>query len=903
MNTSKNRKCQILFAWQQCLVVTFSLLLSVQQVSAEEKDAPAKDKNAPPDYTKGEALVSPTDQTLWALGSTGAFGGFWYRQPRMIQIAIVNAGTPADGKLKVCDVILGVGTSTNFTSDAHRALSSAITDAEKSTGKLVLTVWRPVTTTVIKDRGKKGKVPTLEIVKPISGQVQQVTLNLPVKRAYSATSPWNCEKTKFLVNDAAESIVKREGKNRLQGGFADNLDALGLLATGNPKYLPQVAKLAQEQAKACEAFDIMGGPGISSWQGGYLNLFLTEYYLLTKDEKVLPGIKALSEYMAYGQSAVGTWSHVMANVQGNGLYGPSATYGSMNSASLPIAISLVLAQKCGITTQPVNDAVNRSRKFYKFYVDKGCIPYGENPPSFYHDNNGKNSMAAVFYDLLGDKEATKYFARMTLASHNTREVGHTGHFFAWQWGAPAAARGGPAAAHVFVEKTRYFTELERRADGSCVYQPALKGANKYLGCSTTGQRLMQHCLPRKVLYITGKVDSCIPPFTSEEIKDAVDAATFNPKGLPVKELVAKLGSWSLIVRQKAAEELGTREDDVVSELITMLDSPNRYARYGAATALHSCGRNSEKAVDALVNKIENDKDMTLRYFAVKALMIPERDRNNPKPNMLGSASKKAVPALLKIASTYDPEGDPNRMISSQIAEMFFYSGRVRGFEGFYPDGKGTETLDRKLLIPAMKAWLIVPDGGARSMASNTYDDLKEDDLNQLWPEIYLGAKYQAPSNAMFAGAVRDNGMKMLAKNRFEEGLPMALEYLYQSGWGKFGRVPNAFDALSNYGSIMKPYLEEMRTKEYEKYIKGRESGEVKACKAAWQKILDNIDKEIELRSIKPFLDASGVKEPVKVFPPNKDGSPRKVVQTKEEGEEDEKTPEEFQPKKGGQTEE
>lgn len=877
------------------MVITGSLLLSAYQVSAAEKKAPARDKNTPPDYTKGEDPAKDNDVLAWALGSTGAYGTFWYRAPRQIQISHIQGGTPADGKLKMSDVILGVGASTTFTSDAHRVLSSAITEAEASNGKLVLTVWRPVTKIVIKDRGKKGKVPTLVLEQPVSGQVLKMTLSLPVKGAYSATSPWNCEKAKVLVTDAAESVVK----GGLKGGRCDNLDALGLLATGDKKYLPQVATYARKVAKWCEDFDIINGPGTSSWDGGYMNIFLTEYYLLSKDEKVLPGIKALSEFMAYGQSGVGTWSHGMAEVQRHGLYGPSAVYGSMNSASLPIAISLVLAQKCGITTQPVNDAVNRSRKFYKFYVDKGCVPYGENPPSHYHDSNGKNSMAAVFFDLLGDKEATKYFARMTLASYNTRESGHTGHFFAWQWGALAAARGGPAAAQAFVEKTRYFTELERRADGYCVYQPMLKGANKYMGNSTTGQRLMQHCLPRKVLYITGKVDACIPPFTSDEVKDALDAATFDPKGLPVKELLAKLGSWSLIVRQKAAEELGTREDDVVDELIAMLDSTNHYARYGAATGLHFCGRKSGKAVDALVNKIENDKDMALRHFAVNALKIPEHDRNNPRPNILGSSSKQAVPALLRIAGTYDPEGDPNRMISSQLAEMFFYSGRVRGFDGFFPEGKGTETLDRKLLISAMKAWLIVPDGGARSLASNAYDDLKEEDLNQLWPEIYFGAKYQAPANAMFAGGVRDNGMKMLAKYRFEEGLPMALEYLYQRGWGKFGRVPNAFDALSNYGSIMKPHLEEMRTREYEKYIKGREPAEVKACKAAWQKIHDNIDKKVELRSIQPFLDAAGVKDPVKVFPPNKDGSPRKMAQPKEE----DQTPEEFKPKEAGQGEE
>ncbi len=94
---------------------------------------------------------------------------------------------------------------------------------------------------------------------------------------------------------------------------------------------------------------------------------------------------------------------------------------------------------------------------------------------------------------------------MTLASHDTLEGGHTGHFFGTQWGVLGASRGGPVAAHTFAKNTRWFTELERRVDGSSVYQYQLKGDHhKYGGWSTSGQRLLQHYLPRKALYITGK---------------------------------------------------------------------------------------------------------------------------------------------------------------------------------------------------------------------------------------------------------------------------------------------------------------------------------------------------------------------------------------------------------------
>lgn len=854
--------------------------------------AKAKQASSEPDYTRGEPPVQP--HSPWALGATGTFGHIWPGDQRMIQIESVATGSPADGKLQELDVILGVispkvspgprvpvddtcrrpgcgasgkaGHCGHFTWEARMTLSAAITEAEKESGKLVLNVWRPQTDRVtVPPQSRKAKPTTKLVLKqPLSATIVQVTLTLPRKGTFSASSPWKCEKAEALIADAAQAIVK-EG---LKGGIPGDLNALGLLSTGDEKYLPMVRDYARAQAKACEGLDIMGDKGIGSWHGGYRNILLTEYYLLTKDEAVLPGIRALSKYLAYGQSGVGTWSHGMADVRKNGLYGPSAAYGAMNAASLPCAISLGLAQKCGVTTKPVNEAVLRSRSFYLYYVNKGTIPYGEHPPALCHDSNGKNSMAAVFFDLLGDKEATQYFTRMTLASSYDREGGHTGHFFAWQWGALGASRGGPAAAQAFARNTRWFTELERRADGSSVYQYQLKGdPHKYAGWATTGQRLMQHCLPRKVLYLTGKVDSCIPPFTVAEVKEALDAGTFDPKGLSVKELLAALGNWSRVVRQAAAEELGEREEDVVAPLTAMLDSPNRFARYGACTALRYCGRKSDQAVAAVVEKIEKDKDMTSRFFAVYALPLPRGGEGRGSPNALGSAAKKATPALLKIAAVYDPEQDAMRMLSGAISEIFFYGGNAQNYTGFFPDGKGTESLDRELLLPAMKAWLVNPDGRARSAASDVYKHLSEKDLEPLWAEIYYAAKYQAPANAMFANGVRANGFLVLAQNRFEEGLPLGLEYLYQDGWGKFGRVPAAFNALAEYGSAMKPYLEEMRTREYEPYVKGRKPKEVKKCQTAWQKLMDNINKKVELRSLKPFLDASSMKPPEKVFPP------------------------------------
>jgi hypothetical protein len=43
--------------------------------------------------------------------------------------------------------------------------------------------------------------------------------------------------------------------------------------------------------------------------------------------------------------------------------------------------------------------------------------------------NGKSPQAAVMFDLAGEKGPAEYFTRLTVASENQLEAGHTGHFF------------------------------------------------------------------------------------------------------------------------------------------------------------------------------------------------------------------------------------------------------------------------------------------------------------------------------------------------------------------------------------------------------------------------------------------------------------------------------------------
>ena len=295
-----------------------------------------------PDYTKGKKLEG---NTYWALGPTGLIGYIWSKRGNtsdtwMILIKEVHKGSPADGKIQVGDVIMGVGTA--FKADARKTLSAAITEAEKSENKgaLKLLVWR---------KGKTGVI----------------SLKLPVRGTFSKTAPYNCKKTEALREATAKSIVEegfynKDGrhKGKIRPDLSIKVNALGLLATGDQKYMPLMQKYVRQIADPNIKLDI-DKRGMGSWHWSYTAILIAEYYMLTKDKAVLPALTEYATKLAMGQSGVGTWGHGMAHPHLNYgmLHGAPTGYGAMNQCSLTCALALVLAQKCGVRNKEIDTAV------------------------------------------------------------------------------------------------------------------------------------------------------------------------------------------------------------------------------------------------------------------------------------------------------------------------------------------------------------------------------------------------------------------------------------------------------------------------------------------------------------------------------------------------------------------
>ena len=721
---------------------------------------------AMPDFTKGDPIPAGASHD-WTLGATGMRGWMFSDKletsdARQIMITKVEKGSPADGVLETGDVLLGVA-GKPFSHDPRTELGKALSAAEAESGKLALTRWR-------------------------AGKSEDVTVKLAVLGSYSATAPYDCPKSKRILEQGCKALAERVADvSPRQNPIPRSLNALALLASGEPKYLPLVRKEAQWAAGfKAESFQ--------TWYYGYAMTLLAEYIMATGDDSVLPGLRRLALESARGQSIVGSWGHRFAGPDGR-LIG----YGMMNSPGVPLTIALVLARAAGVDDPEVALAIERSAKLLRFYIGKGAIPYGDHSPWIEaHEDNGKCGMAAVLFNLLDEPAGAEYFSRMSVASHGSeRDCGHTGNFFNLLWAMPGVAQSGPQAAGAWMnEFGAWYFDLARRWDGTFIHQgpPGMKN-DSYGGWDSTGAYLLAYAMPLKKIYLTGKRPGKVPQLAPADARALIlDGRGWSNKdrtgaydqlgGDPLFEL---LGSWSPVVRERAAMALGRRSDVPVDALVRMLESPRLEARYGACQALGQLRKAAAPAVPAL-RKCLRAEDLWLRIEAAEAL------------GQIGQPAMEAVPELLTMLAKDSSPDDPRGMEQRYLSFVVFGTMLKRSIQG----------VDRELLRKAVAAGLQNQDGRARGAVGGIYQVLSYEEIEPLLPAVYEAIVTPAPSGIMFASGVRIAGVEVLAKHRIREGMPLCIEVMEIDKWGKGNRIPQCLNALGKYGAAAKPMIPQLR---------------------------------------------------------------------------------------------
>ncbi|MCF7676426.1 MAG: DUF6288 domain-containing protein [Akkermansiaceae bacterium] len=764
-----------------------------------------------PDLTAAGAIAalkidpdsSPVYGETYNLGSTGMRGwidnkcdsnheraqGRTTQASRQILVTHVGAASPADGVVKVDDVIFGVD-GKPFSDDARKSFALAIQQAETKArdGVLKLTVWR-------------------------AGQTQDLALKLAVMGSYSDTAPYKCEKSKLILDNALKVLEKE----KMEPNWAGSIHGLALLATGKPEYLPKLREFARRllklevdpDMKPTKTYDAVWG---SSWNMGYITVFLCEYYMVTRDQEILPTIKNNALSLARGQSAYGTFGHGYASLTKDRKFNGSVPpYGPVNMAGLPANLGIVLARKCGVKHPEIDQAIIRAAGFFGYFTDKGSIPYGEHAPGWsYHENNGMNAITAVLFAAMGNKpKDTEFFARMATAGYPNREFGHTGQGFSYLWSALGAAVGGPETAAEFFRKSSWHYDLVRRSDGSFTYDGGEQygagrtddntyyGNSSYNGLSPAATYVLTYSLPLKKLVITGRDADSKGWLSKQEAAVTVAAGHFDldRRAMSPAELVAAFGAWSPIVRGWAAQELATRPESktMVPELIKLAESGDPHQIQGACETLGLI--NTAEALPVLVKQLAHP-DRCVRYKAAEAI------------GKMGGTAKPVIEDILKaLVATAEPLWpirweDPVQVAHGQLAAAVF-SGPLR---------EELNKVDPKLRNQAIRAVSTNPDGWARATLEHCFQNqLTEDDVIALAPVILAAVENPSPADTMFNNVIRMAGLKALTKYHFEEGIAAAVGLaITQGGHGSESRTGEIMKMITGYGSAAKPQIPALR---------------------------------------------------------------------------------------------
>lgn len=763
------------------------LLFALFAVSGLPAAAAGDGKPPVPDFTKGGQRDAMHD---WTLGPTGLRGWVWSwkgqtTDARQILITEEAPGSPADGRVKAGDVILGIH-GKPFADDARRVLAESITEAEARDGRLDLLCWS-------------------------DGVSREVAVRLPVLGKYSGTAPYDCPKSKRILEQGCAAIVRsgfRNPRGVIDVSIPNDLKALALIAGGNPDHLPAAAEYARVVANHTPG-------GHKSWGYAYETLFLAEYALATGDAAVMPGLKRLSTDIAKGQSAVGTWGHSFAREEGN-LNG----YGCMNQPGIVLTLAMQAAREAGVKSTDLDAAIAKSARFLRWYVDKGAVPYGDHAPWPDHEDNGKCSSAALMFDGMGERHAAAYFSRMATAAYAERESGHTGNFFNILWALPGVSRSGPLATGAYLRETAWYYDLARGWDGSFRHQGIPGERESYQGWDSTGAYLLSYALPLKKTLITGRKPTLVPPLTPDQLAETIRDGRWSwwsgqadfYEVLSTDELTKKLSSWSPAVRLRAAKALAAKPDANVETLTRMLVSDKRETQYGACVALRFLGAKADPAAGEL-RKLLVSSDPWLRALAAEAIAETTL-----------AVREAAIPDLLRALVRRDDGEDPRRCVMGPLTEVLFKPAPGRRD----PDSILRRSLDpvadadRPLLIRAIRDVLHSEDGRIRGGVSRIYPLLKPGELAQLMPDIVETIRRPAPSGEMFANDIRLSGLELLQSLRIRDGIGYCVDYMTGLGWGRDRMLPVCFKVLSGYGGNVRPFLPRLR--EYRESLAAEDRG-------------------------------------------------------------------------------
>ena len=752
------------------------------------------------------------------LGPIGTFGN---TSRKSIEVTKVQEGSPAHGKLFPKDVIIGAG-GVLFRENARREIAAAIDQAEAEARKGILRLTlKGKGAGAPKLQGKGIETPALdgeddpedidpeaELEAEAKG-TNTVTLQLKVLGTYSDTAPYNCPKTDAIIAQTADYLV--ESGTAASGNLKVGL--LGLLATGEQKYIDVVKKALQKEAWVSPDTDALEAllrgekdMGYVGWYWGYWCATLAEYYQLTGDKSVLPALKAYAVALAKGQDAGGLWGHRMATVKRNGRL---PGYAQMNQTSLTCFMGMLLARKCGIEHPELTEAIEKTHAFYASFIGRGAFNYGVHGPNTRsYNNNGTSATGAVNMALAGNQAGASFFSQLAATSYDGLESGHATFYFNVLWTPLGAGVAGPEVTAQFFKKSRWLHTLYRSWDGRFTFN----GGESKAG-NSSGSLLLAYCLGRRKLHISGKNADESIWLKGPDATEAVELSKIDYKSKSADQLVAMFGHPIPQVTRRAVWTLREKEGDFIPRLVKMMKEGTKIEKQSAIGYFgYGCPAETVLSrLDDLGAILRDTKEgPEVRAAAAGAL------------SFLGEPAYKNYNDMVKLVVDEEPGdifGDVDWSLGGSIERLCkdpFEAGLVTDKNLFYK--AALKLLDHRRQH--------VRAHGGRMLAGMPLEDfhlVANKVMHVIRDQDSTYHSYHSPGGPVGAG------ITLLSNLNIEEGMQAVLDTLDMES-GKWGfKVRMVMGVLPKYGANAKPVLKKLRADPRLKTIEeGRFGGTWKA---------------------------------------------------------------------------
>jgi hypothetical protein len=324
----------------------------------------------------------------------------------------------------------------------------------------------------------EGRDGILKLTVIRKGKKMTVTVRLLAIGRFSKTYPLKCPKSAKLVSSAMRYLLKHTSEFRSPCHKRGTV-GLALLSQG---------KLKEAGAMAASWNKAPGGR-TWTWPVAYQCIFLSEYYLKTKDKSVLKTIELLVKRLYEAQvtdPAMYKDRMHSGRPQGRnflkGGLGHVVKIGGYGTMSITTSMALLaweLAEDCGV-------------KLDQRYVDSAfqCIRTHTNKSGYMgyrfargaYSPVGRQGLSIIAHKLAQDKGTEEYVARVTahLAKSKTRlNDGHGDNVLAILWALLGIQLSGDSAAvREMFDYNKAFINMTRTHDGSFVAQPGRNFGDK-----------------------------------------------------------------------------------------------------------------------------------------------------------------------------------------------------------------------------------------------------------------------------------------------------------------------------------------------------------------------------------------------------------------------------------------